>query len=277
MGKTLLSATEFSRIIVSRVKKERPDIRVQTMGKSMLLVESEPGKPRVVSLEPLYQSYCDAPTARDEVIDAFLSALVYEEPGEVQGTFAMNRDKILPQVVPHSLLEFCRRERQELASLDYVGGLGIAFVVDEDERYAYIHRSVMVQWGIDEMALLQAAVMNLQHLSGDTGSSYRVGRGYRTEVVWETFDGYDASRILLKGELNEAAASLAGNPIIGIPHRDYMVMFGDTDPEFVADMQERIRTDFESHSYPITPALFTLVGGNLVPYDRPHNLERVVN
>lgn len=277
MAKVLLTEEQFSRIVVTRARRERPDIRVKPMGKFFLMVEPEPGRQRVVSLVNLYQIYCDCPTDRDEVIGNFLANSVYAENEVVRGTFEENRHKIMPQVVPPSLLDFCRQEGRELAALGYTNELYIAFVVDEPERYSYLQRSVAERWGVGDTELLMAAVQNLQKLNQAGAEFYTLGSGARITLVWETFDGYDASRVLLSRDLNEMAALVPGNPVIGVPHRDYMVMFGDADPEFVAEMSERIRVHFESHSYPITARLLTLVEGNLESYPGAGRRLRVLN
>lgn len=277
MGKALLSEAEFSRAVITRARRERPDIRVQSMGKYLLLVEAAPGQRRVVSLASLYQSYCASPTTRDEVVAAFLAAQVYQQPGDVEGTFAENRPRVMPQVVPQDLVDHFRWENRELAAVGYVVGMAIAFVVDEEEGYAFITRRIMLEWGVDETVLLRTAMENLQAQSRTIDTYYRVGEGNRLSVVWETFDGYDASRMLLSRELTEATALINGNPVIAVPHRDYMVMFGDADPDFVEEMRERIREEFESQSCAITPRLFTLEDGNLVLYDDGRQRERLVN
>jgi uncharacterized protein YtpQ (UPF0354 family) len=277
MGKALLSEAAFNRVVVNRARRERPDIRVQTMGKYLLLVEAEPGHRRVVSLVGLYQSYREAPQTCDEVVGAFLTNQVYEVQAPVQGTFAENQHRIMPQVVPLTLLEYCRNDNRELAAVHFVAGLGIAFVVDDDEGYTYIHRKVMQAWGVTDTTLLRVAMENLQTLTNSTEPYYRLGTGEHTLLLWETFDGYDASRVLLAGELTRAAATLGGNPVIAVPHRDYMVLFGDTDPEFVGRMQTRVREEFEGHPYPISPQLFALAGGQLLPYNDQMRRERVVN
>lgn len=276
MARALLTEEEFSRVVASRAKREWPEARVESMGKDTLVLEPEPGQRRVVSLVSLYQLYCESPLERDEVIGHFLASLAYERPGRIPGTYAENRAKIMPQVVPPSLIEFCQQERQELASLDYVGDLSIAFVVDEPERYSYLHRSAAQRWGVGETELLSAAVKNLEALDQEGAPYHVIGREDRVTLVWETFDGYDASRILLTRQLIEAAVKVPGNPVIAIPHRDYMIMFGDSDPAFVEEMADRIREDFEAHSYPITPTLFTLKNGHLAVYGRTQG-ERVLN
>jgi hypothetical protein len=267
MGKALLSEAEFSRMVATRARRERPDIRIRVMGKSFLLVEPEPGRRRMVSLTDLYRTYCEAPMERDEVVGTFLSALVYQEPSPAVGTYAENQLRIMPQLVPATLLDFCRRDHRDLAAVSYVGGLAVAFVIDESERYAYIHRDVMEAWGVSEIDLLKISLSNLQALTDVSQPCHRIGTGSRLMLVWETFDGYDASRILLFPELWRASALVAGTPVVAVPHRDYMVMFGDADPAFVAEMQDRVREDFEAHSYPITPHLFTLTATGVAPYN----------
>lgn len=267
MGKGLLSEEQFGRVVVTRARRERPDIRVKSMGKSVLVVESEPGRQRLLSLSDLYQAYCDSPTERDQVIGHFLSRLVYQEPPEVRGDWAENRVNVMPQLVPPSLLEFCRDAGRELASIEYVGELSIAFVVDEPERYSYIQRALAEDWGVSALEMLATGVRNLELMNTLAPEYQRFGTDERTTLVWETFDGYDASRLLLTRELVEMAARVPGNPVVAVPHRDYLVMFGDADPLFVEEMAERIRGLYESHSYPVSPRLFTISEGGLRLYE----------
>jgi uncharacterized protein YtpQ (UPF0354 family) len=272
-----MDEAQFSRLVVARARRERPDIRVKAMGKFLLMVEAEVGRRRMVSLVSLYQSYTAVPVELDELLGVFLTAMVYEEPGRVKGTYAENRHKVMPQVVPPSLLAFCKQDQRELAAVDYVGGLSIAFVIDEPERYSYIHRTVVDTWGISVQDLLKEALTNLRSHHEQEGAFYQIGRGDRTALVWETFDGYDASRILLSQELNEMAAQVVGTPLIAIPHRDYLVMIGNTNAEFVTEMAERMREDFEAHSYPISGRFFTLIDGILMPADALAHVERFLN
>lgn len=277
MGKPLLTEEQFSRAVVTRARRERPDIRVKAMGKSLLMIEHQPGQKRVVSLSDLYQSYCDSPTEQDAVIADFLSRLVYQEPLAVRGTWEENRARVMPQLVPPSLLTFCREAGRELASVEFVGDLSIAFVVDEAERYSFIQRSVANQWGVSPVTMLTTGLKNLQAMNRNAGACSRFGTGSRVTLVWETFDGYDASRILLSRELAEMAAQVPGHPVIAVPHRDYLVMFGDSDPDFVAEMSDQVRGYYETHSYPISNRLFTLSDGGLDLYEAAAVRPRVIN
>lgn len=276
-GRVVLSEEEFSQEIIVRARQEHPEIRVQQLDRQYLLVEAAPGQQRVVSVSNIYRNYVDAPEDKDSMINSFLTNQVYEEPVGIKGDFTANRDSILPQVVPPSLLEFCEREGRDLAAVAYTGDLHIAFVVDEEERYCYINRSQAERWGVSPMQLLATALRNLERAS--VGARWKqFGTGAQAMFAVETFDGYDASRILLGKQMASLAGKVAGQIVIAIPHRDYMVAFGDADPEFFSQLQDHVRQDFEQHSYPITAQLFTLdAAGRVVPYTGNAVAPRIVN
>lgn len=184
---------------------------------------------------------------------------------------------VLPQLVPVSLLTQSRREGRQLAAIRYVGDTAVAFVLDEPDRYRYIHRSLMAHWKARETDLLALAVRNLQERSDQRSALLRIGRGSSLALVWQCFDGYDASRVMLARTLAQASAELEGNLLVAMPHRDYMVMFGDADAHFVEHMSQRVCEEFETHPYPITPRIFTWQGGALAPYDQERPLAKVVN
>lgn len=261
--KLLLNERDFVRLLLIRMRRERPDLRVRATNEATLEVEAVTGEPHHVSVMNLYQTYCESPLNRDSMISDFLLKRIYNEIPAVRGSFAENRHKIMPQVLPPTLADHSRRLNRALSSVSHVSGLLVAFVVDEVRGYNYLHQPDLKRWGVGEDQLFQAALDNLRRLSQQAGRFHMIGKDERLMLLWETWDGYDASRILLLRELNEMAALVAGNPLIAIPHRDYMVMFGDANPAFVAEMTERLQEDFEDSSYPITPRLFTLVDGTL--------------
>lgn len=199
------------------------------------------------------------------------------EPVEVYCSYGAYRQRLLPQVVPQRLLSLSRKERHELASVEFINQVAIAFVVDNEDGYSFVSGSQAREWEVNPMQLLADAMQNLREISNQGPSFYQLGTGERLILVWETFDGYDASRILLTQNLNRMAARVAGNPVIAIPHRDYLVMFGDADPDFVAEMAEKVYQFYRSHMYPVTPRLFTLQDGNLLPYEETFRMQRMMN
>ncbi len=270
----VLTPTEFSREVLNRLLQERPDAQVQILGQSFLMVWDGTRR-KVLSLAASYRRYSLAPERREALIQGLLRQ-AYADRRQTPSLLE-SRERILPQMVPLNLIEESRRDGHELAAVRYVGDLAIAFVIDSPKRYAYIHRKQMLKWQVLETDLLALAVRNLQQLSREAPPLLRIGRGPRLTLVWESFDGYDASRILLTRSLFEAAALVEGNPVIAVPHRDYMVMFGDADPAFVEEMVERTREENNTHRYPISRRFYTLQAGTLSVYTGNDQRQRIVN
>lgn len=268
MAKNLLNESQFCQTVALRARLERPDLRVEPMGEEFLLVEDPLGQRSLVPLNAAYRAYCAAPDKEIALIESLLQNLPTGEPLADRSSWLENRSRVMPQIVPPSLLEHCKRDGRELVALNFVDELSIAFVLDEEERYAYLNRRVLEGWGVSERELLATAMENLQGYSpnGEGALVYQMGNDERLMFAWETFDGYDATRILLSRQLVQMAARVSGNPVIGIPHRDYLVLFGDSDADFLAEMQERVQHEFQENPYPVSDRLFTLQNGYIALY-----------
>ena len=179
------------------------------------------------------------------------------------------RGRLLPQLVPDWLVPEELRCDRAPATVHHMGDVAVAFVIDGPGQPAYVDVGLLGHWGVAETELLAPALANLAR-------TYRPfahrGRGERLALVWDSHDGYDAARLLLTRRLCEAAAQVPGNPVIGVPHRDRLVIFGDRNPEFVAEMAELIDDEFRHHPYPVSAQLYTLCGGALRLYrpERKH-------
>lgn len=268
MAKNLLNESQFCQTVALRARLERPDLRVEPVGEEFLLVEDPLGQRSLLPLNATYRAYRAAPDQEISLIESLLQSLPTGEPSADRSSWLESRSRVMPQIVPPSLLEHCRRDGRELVALNFVDELSVAFVLDEAERYAYLNRRVLEGWGVSERELLATAMENLQGYSpnGEGALVYQMGSDTRLMFAWETFDGYDATRILLSRQLVQMAGRVYGNPVIGIPHRDYLVLFGDADPGFLAEMQERIQHEFQENPYPVSDRLFTLQNGYISLY-----------
>jgi uncharacterized protein YtpQ (UPF0354 family) len=277
MAKVLLSESQFCQSVMLRARLERPDLRVEQMGETFLMVEDGQGQRSLLPLSPAYIAYCTSPDQESTLIASLLAALPTLEEGPAHLSWSLNCHRVMPQIIPPSLLEHCQREGRDLVAVNFVDDLSIAFVLDEPDRYSYLNQRLLTGWGVTERELVAAAMQNLQayNPSGEGALIYQVGSGSRLIYCWEAFDGYDATRILLTRQLTQMTARVDGTPVIAIPHRDYMALFGDADPDFVSEMQERIQHEFRESPYPITDRLFTLQNGYISPY--AGRRERVLN
>ncbi|MFO7172819.1 MAG: DUF1444 family protein [Bacillota bacterium] len=169
--------------------------------------------------------------------------------------------RILPQVVPAS---FCEAGGAGVVSLPLVADdLRVALVLDEPHRYTYISQATARHWGVAPEALLDLALANLRRCSCDVEWK-RIGRPPRTTYLCETFDGYDASRILILDAFRPVLGGVPGEVVLGIPHRDCLVAVSDQDPDLVAELQRTVAADFAQARYPVSPRLFRFRDGRLL-------------
>jgi uncharacterized protein YtpQ (UPF0354 family) len=93
-----------------------------------------------------------------------------------------------------------------------------------------------------------------------------VGTGDQQLFIFNSGDGYDASRLLLSEVLAEWARLLPGNLVIGIPNRDFLIAFSDANPDILRAVAAQVQSDAAQREYGLTDQLFTLVKGVVKEY-----------
>lgn len=85
-------------------------------------------------------------------------------------------------------------------------------------------------------------------------------------VIIQSMDGYDASRILLRG-LHDRLRGHLGSPFLaGIPNRDILICFRN-EPEMVRRVSEQVRDDYARMPHQISPAIFLLTADGVAQYE----------
>jgi uncharacterized protein YtpQ (UPF0354 family) len=92
------------------------------------------------------------------------------------------------------------------------------------------------------------------------------GKGSQQVVIFNVNDGLDAARLLLPDLIQQAARNIPGNLVIGIPNRDFMVVFSDDDPDRVTAVSLQITQDMRQHAHGLTTSLFTITDGEIRDY-----------
>lgn len=174
-------------------------------------------------------------------------------------------ESVLPQIVPAALAGNWLGHRRSLLTLPYGEGLRLAFVLDGEHGYRFITQETAVAWGLDAREALHRAVANLKRRTPRMPWK-RLGQGPRTRFLCETFDGYDAVRVLLRAELEALRRELAGDLVLAIPSRDLLIVAGDADPNTVKHVASTAEEVFRSARYRVSRRLFTLGAEHLEPY-----------
>ena len=146
-----------------------------------------------------------------------------------------------------------------------VEGLMVAYAIDNDRTIAYIPRARFEAWGISLEDLHKTAIENLvarseaisAHAAQDENGSVNL-------ILFQTMDGYDASRILLP-TLHDRLKEHLGSPFAaGIPNRDILLCFRD-DAESVDRLQKQITEDFHRMPHQVTDRLLLITPDGIAP------------
>jgi len=217
-------------------------------------------------LEQAYHDYLRDPTRFTQIGQALARKAAQYTPDQLITDFQVLRHAIFPILKPLTLLaELHERQLPMLAYRWWQADLMIAYVIREQHSLAYINADHLTQWQIDEMMLHEWAMRNLQLQTARVAHT-TLGTGPRQLFLFNTQDGYDATRILLPDVLEMWHAALGGQLVIGIPHRDLLVAFSDHDPQVLHAVAHQVTQDAHDHPARLTTTLFTYHAGQVQVY-----------
>ncbi len=146
-----------------------------------------------------------------------------------------------------------------------VPGLTVAYAIDNDRTIAYIPRVRYEQWGITIEQLHQTAIDNLVSRSEAIAAHAAADEsGQVNLILFQTMDGYDASRILLP-TLHDRLREHLGSPFAaGIPNRDILLCFRE-DEETVSRLKQQIAEDYRRMPHQVTDQLLLITPDGIAP------------
>ena len=146
-----------------------------------------------------------------------------------------------------------------------VEGLSIAYAIDHDRTIAYISKARFESWGIPLEQLHQNAIDNLTARSeAISAHAAQDENGKVNLILFQTMDGYDASRILLP-TLHDRLREHLGSPFAaGIPNRDILLCFRD-DTETMDRLKKQIAEDYQRMPHQVTDQLLLVTPDGIAP------------
>ncbi|KPL86809.1 DUF1444 family protein [Herpetosiphon geysericola] len=262
----LLDQEEFGDVVEERLEqlggieelsREGMEIRFRWHGRAV-----------VSELEHFYNAYRRSPAQLESILQSLEAAVRSFAPDRGQELWDELEDRIYPMIKPATmLLEVAERNLPQLVYRPFLADLIICYVIDEPESVAYINEEHLKTWGVLETTIYTKAVDNLRTKTLKPGMAQVVGEGNQMLFIYSTSDGYDASRILLTDVLNEWAALLPGNLVLGIPNRDFLIGFSDANPEILQRIAMQIAQDAYKLDYGLSDQLWTVKQGQILIYE----------
>jgi hypothetical protein len=214
----------------------------------------------IASLENLYRMSVLRPESKRRHIERWIVELLRASEGtpDVDGTFDELRPRILPLVVaeasdPHPLS----------VTQPLVPGLGISYGIDNDRTISHVTRKRLQRWRVGVEDLHEAAIENLAQRSRTLAAHAAQDDDGEVELIlFQTMDGYDASRLLLP-HLHEELREHLGSPFAAaIPNRDILLCFRNDEPT-VKKLRPQIRSDYSQMPHQVTDKILLLTADGI--------------
>lgn len=264
-GQHLLDEEEFGDLVEERLEELGG---VEELSRDGMEVRFRwHGRVVVSELEHFYRAYRRSPDQLGSILETLEGAVRSFAPDRGPELWDELEERVYPMIKPIAMLaEVAERGLPQLAFRPFLADLMICYVVDEPESVAYVNEDHLKAWQVLETTLHNTALDNLRKKTLQPGMAQVIGAGDQMLCIYATGDGYDAARILLGDVLAEWAALLPGRLVLGIPNRDFLIGFSDSDHEVLQRIALQVASDAQRLDYSLTDQLFTLNEGRLDLY-----------
>ena len=245
-----LSREQFVQRVIEHVRVKFPLVKLARGERSFSMNVNG----NLAPLENLYRVSLLRPEDLERHVDRWMVELLRAAEGtpDQSGEYDDVKDRILPMVLSATTTEL---KTDAMVTQPLIDGLIVAYALDSDRTISYIPRVLFEEWKMSIDDLHEVAIKNLvakseainAHAAQDEDGAINL-------ILFQTMDGYDASRILLP-TLHERLREHLGSPFAaGIPNRDILLCFRD-DEETVNRLKSQIAEDYRSMPHQVTDKL----------------------
>jgi hypothetical protein len=263
-GSGELSREQFATRVIEIIRERFPLVKIAFPGDASFSLSVNGA---VAPLENLYRVTILHPDDIQHHVERWAVELLRASEGtpDAGADFDDVKDRILPMLMRSSAPEDEGSNAGGMVSQPLVEGLSIAYAIDHDRTIAYISKQRFENWGITLEQLHQAAIENLTSRSeAISAHAAQDENGKVNLILFQTMDGYDASRVLLPS-LHDRLREHLGSPFAaGIPNRDILLCFRDDD-ETVSRLKQQIAEDYQRMPHQVTDQLLLVTPDGIAP------------
>jgi len=219
----------------------------------------------VASLENLYRIACLQPDEVEHSVERWAVELLRAGEGTPDhgASFEQVQERILPMVLSQNSHD---PEASVMISQPLVPGLQIAYALDSDRTISYIPQPLFKRWKLELDDLHETAMTNLVSRSEAINAQAAQDEKGIYLILFQTLDGFDASRILLP-TLHDRLREHLGSPFAAaIPHRDILLCFRNDD-EVVNGLRDQIKTEYRKMPHQVTDKILQITPDGIAPRD----------
>jgi uncharacterized protein YtpQ (UPF0354 family) len=178
------------------------------------------------------------------------------------------KDRVMPLLVgtPPSAVGESEAGQASMVSQPLVGNLQVAYVIDSDRSMSYITPGNVQRWNVTLDELHEQSLKNLVGRSEQLAAHAAADeQGQVNLILFQTMDGYDATRLLLP-TLHDRLREHLGSPFLaGVPNRDILLCFRNDD-ETVSRLKGQIGEDFRSMPNSISDQLVLVTADGVAAF-----------
>ena len=253
----------FREDVLKLARKHYPLLDIESSGAFGLNVSGSE-----INLGNFYRSYIHDPNRLQQIVLPGLTTVVRLQelgPEQLMPPLEDIADRVMPMLYSE---EEANAHLDGFVRVDWVGGLSIMFVLDEDETYRFVHERMLESWGISADDLRRIAMQNLE--------TYTQENPLEVTLVGEEDDprllvpvephAYNSVRLL--GEhLHQRLRQLLGPElVVGIPNRDFFVAVSLSHPGLIGQVRQRVAQDYQAMHHPLTSRLLVISADGVSEY-----------
>jgi uncharacterized protein YtpQ (UPF0354 family) len=219
---------------------------------------------QVAPLENLYRIALLRPNEMKRHVERWMAELL--RAAETLPNHATSYEQVKDRIMPMVLSQAVEQSNSgAMVTQQFVEGLVIAYALDSERTIGYIAAQQFDGWHISVDELHETAINNLVNRSESIAAQAAADESGRINlIIFQTMDGYDASRILLP-TLHSRLVGHLGSPFAaGIPNRDILLCFRD-DEGTVERMRKQIADDFRHMPHAVTEQLLLVTPDGVAP------------